>query len=331
MYRRCIFCSADLGTNHALEPFPVGRSVAFDGWRGRLWAVCPRCARWNLAPVEERWEAVEAAERLFAGTRRRVHAENVGLAVLPDGTRLVRVGEALPGELAAWRYGRELRKRRRSYWLETAVSLLDPTLLLLRQHAVGSRIVCQVTVRDARTDRLALPVWRLDGARIRAGAAGELDIDLPEVRTLLHSAPPLRTVGGRSVLERAIASANESGASRRSLGAALAHLEAAGSAEEYVSRLVGGAEPGALLLRRNALGGFRGFWLPAGSAEPRPVSTPEVLALEMALHDEAERRAMAGVLHELVARWREAEEIAAIADALPDDPLRRLAPGDGST
>jgi hypothetical protein len=34
----------------------------------------------------------------------------------------------------------------------------------------------------------------------------------------------------------------------------------------------------------------------------------------MALHEEAERRALAGELHELERAWREAEEIAAIAD-----------------
>lgn len=50
MYRSCIFCSGALGSNEAIERFPVGRSLAFDAAKGRLWAVCPRCARWNLAP-----------------------------------------------------------------------------------------------------------------------------------------------------------------------------------------------------------------------------------------------------------------------------------------
>jgi hypothetical protein len=40
------------------------------------------------------------------------------------------------------------------------------------------------------------------------------------------------------------------------------------------------------------------------------------LAMEMALHDEAEQRAMEGELAELQARWREADEIARIADSL---------------
>jgi hypothetical protein len=40
------------------------------------------------------------------------------------------------------------------------------------------------------------------------------------------------------------------------------------------------------------------------------------LAFEMALHEEAERRAMEGELAELERAWREAEEIAGIADDL---------------
>src|SRR5690606_3639286 len=113
MYRHCIFCLSDLGGNEALESFPVGSRVAFDAWKGRLWAVCPKCARWNLAPIEERWEPVEEAEKRFRDARLRVHSETIGLAKLPDGTRLIRVGKGLPGELAAWRYGAQLQRRRR--------------------------------------------------------------------------------------------------------------------------------------------------------------------------------------------------------------------------
>ena len=40
------------------------------------------------------------------------------------------------------------------------------------------------------------------------------------------------------------------------------------------------------------------------------------LALEMAAHEESERRALEGELAELERAWREAEEIAGIADAL---------------
>ncbi len=44
------------------------------------------------------------------------------------------------------------------------------------------------------------------------------------------------------------------------------------------------------------------------------------LALEMALHEEQERRAMEGELAELAREWREAETIAGISDAMFDTP-----------
>jgi hypothetical protein len=78
-----------------LEAFPVGRRLAYDAERGRLWVVCPACERWNLTPLDARWEAIEQAERLFGGTRLRVATDNVGLARVADGTDLVRVGRPL--------------------------------------------------------------------------------------------------------------------------------------------------------------------------------------------------------------------------------------------
>ena len=48
----------------------------------------------------------------------------------------------------------------------------------------------------------------------------------------------------------------------------------------------------------------------------------ERLALEMAVHEEAERRALEGELERLADEWREAEEVAAIADDMfpPQSP-----------
>jgi hypothetical protein len=53
------------------------------------------------------------------------------------------------------------------------------------------------------------------------------------------------------------------------------------------------------------------------------------LALEMAAHEETERRALEGELHLLASAWRDAEEVAAIADdmflpASVDEELARL-------
>ena len=72
MYSNCIFCHAGLGANEVIEHFPVGHRLAFDGAKGRLWVVCRRCERWNLTPLEERWEAIEDCERAFRATTLRV-------------------------------------------------------------------------------------------------------------------------------------------------------------------------------------------------------------------------------------------------------------------
>ncbi|MDQ3950778.1 MAG: hypothetical protein M3282_10575, partial [Gemmatimonadota bacterium] len=113
MYHTCLFCHGDLGANEAVERFPVGRRLAFDAAKGRLWVVCPSCARWNLTPLEERWEAIEACERLYRGTRLRASTDNVGLARLREGLELVRIGSPLRPEFAAWRYGAKFGRRRR--------------------------------------------------------------------------------------------------------------------------------------------------------------------------------------------------------------------------
>src|SRR6185437_157840 len=59
MYSTCLFCNKTLGANETFETFPVGKRIAFDAAKGRLWVVCPHCERWNLSPLEERWEAIE--------------------------------------------------------------------------------------------------------------------------------------------------------------------------------------------------------------------------------------------------------------------------------
>src|SRR5919109_916505 len=111
MYSTCLFCYADLKSNEAVERFPVGRRLAFDAAKGRLWVVCPRCGRWNLSPLEERWEAIEQCERLYRGTRLRASTDNIGLARLRSGLELVRIGPALYPEIASWRYGARLLQR----------------------------------------------------------------------------------------------------------------------------------------------------------------------------------------------------------------------------
>jgi hypothetical protein len=123
MYSTCLFCKTDLGANEAIEHFPVGRRLAFDAAKGRLWVVCRKCERWNLTPVEERWEAIEECERAYRGTKLRVATDQIGLARLSEGLELVRIGQPLRPEFAAWRYGDQFGRRRRKSMMQVGASV----------------------------------------------------------------------------------------------------------------------------------------------------------------------------------------------------------------
>ena len=343
MYRNCIFCSAEFGTNDVLESFPVGQRLAFDAWRGRLWAVCPRCARWNLSPIEERWEAVEAAEKLFRDARMRVQSENVGMARLPDGTRLIRVGQAVPGELAAWRYGTQLLQRRKRYLIATGASVAAVVGLYGGISAVSGgflgfigvsqwfqrhraqKIVHRVSkLEDPDGRGLIIRRWHIDGMSLHPTSAERiLEVQVrdahrekpDERRRGLFSSRPVESGSGdiialsgepaRALLSRAMIYVNKAGASRRSLEEANRILVDAGSAT---------------ILLRDAASGGAALGKKAGD-DLGVLEGPGALAFEMALNEESERRALEGELAALEAAWREAEEIAAIADALPGEAM----------
>src|SRR5215208_6684376 len=141
MYSSCLFCNAKLGANEVVEHFPVGRKLAFDAARGRLWVVCTRCTRWNLTPLEERWEAIEQCERLFRELRTRAYTDQMGLAHAADGLDLLRIGRPPRAEFAAWRYGDQLGERRRRLLAHGASSAL-----VLGAAIVGSPALIGMTV-----------------------------------------------------------------------------------------------------------------------------------------------------------------------------------------
>lgn len=332
MYSSCIFCSYLLGRNEALETFPVGSTLAFDAWKGRLWAVCPSCGRWNLAPIEERWEAVESAERRFQDARLRVQSESIGVAQLPEGTRLVRVGDALPGELAAWRYGEELRGRRRRHWTRLAIGLAAdlaaPGASGARMNARKREVIYRIPESTARAGGAVLVREKhLRGARVHLDAEAALEVVLPRVfsvggrmvaRLTGREAPRGVAVSGPAaydLLSRAMVRVNAPGASEAQLREALEVLERLGSPERLLSELAGGS----LTLTEQRFSMTRHFQGKYASGLRR-VPWSRMLALEMALHEESERRALEGELDVLTVGWREAEEIAKIADRLPLDP-----------
>jgi hypothetical protein len=335
MYRTCIHCHADLGANDALEEFPVGRRLAFDPAQGRLWVVCGGCRRWNLTPIESRWEAIEAADRRFHDTRLRYSTDNIGLAKLKEGLELVRVGEARRPEMAAWRFGEVLRQRLRQQVALTAgfaafvgaKIFFGPAIAATAGAlgALGSLITLAPSVAtlvhmhrrfgtDPATGR---PIRRrhlqwaaLAPAEDPASGPWDLVVDTTAVYT--------RASGGEAMrfAKVALATRNQGGARERTIRDAVARLEAAGSADALTSSLL---EP-----IRHSSGRF--------ACRPlRQLDVPDRLALEMSLHEESEARALAGELVELELQWQEAERIAAIADDLlvPDwirEQLARLKP-----
>jgi hypothetical protein len=328
VYATCLFCNTHLGRNETIEQFPVGKRLAFDPAKGRLWVVCPQCKQWNLTPLEERWEAIEDCERRFRDARRRVSTGEIGLARLPGGLALIRIGQPLLPEMAAWRFGPRLQRRRRQ-----ALALAATAALLAGGVIVGgveAGIITSVPVVFVWNGRFMARYLqhRRVVARIPDDSGQVLTVrggHAARSRFLRGQAPGswrlnlLHEDGGRllegpSALDAArklLAGINRFGGSAADVRDATEHLGHAKDANEYISAIAGQQDA------------FRKIGI---TALPRTVR----LALEMAAHDEAERRAMDGELRELADAWRRAEEIAAIADNMFLPPsveafFRRLA------
>jgi hypothetical protein len=355
MYSRCLFCARDLGRNGAVGAFPVGRRLAYDAAKGRLWVVCPSCARWNLTPLEERWEAVEQAERLFRGARLRVATDEIGLAEVAGGASLVRVGRPLRPEFAAWRYGTVLRRRRVRRALRAApaagVGAVGGSAVLIAQLVVAPQLILQLggglagviagcvalsKVGDAlgalevRTRRALLGSAASVVARVTAGGAEPLVVR----RGHLAESRLRRGAGGALALtlrHDAGVAEFEGDEARRVAGLVAPAVNADGAGDAQVRHAVE-----AIAVRGGPDGYLRAItaWVERATRPmPGPPRrwTPEAtvpddglfgltgvqrLAFEMALHEESERRALDGELAALEQAWRDAETVAAIADRL---------------
>ena len=74
--------------------------------------MCPRCSRWNLTPFDDRLERIEAVARAASNGRIAASTDQVAL-IRWERYDLVRVGKPPRVELATWRYGERLRNRQR--------------------------------------------------------------------------------------------------------------------------------------------------------------------------------------------------------------------------
>jgi len=113
MFRTCAFCNAPFDGDGGPSGLGVGRRLAFDEWRGRLWVVCSKCSRWNLTPLDDRLERIEVVARAARDAGRVVAATEQVALIRWERYDFVRVGKPLRVELATWRYGERMRTRQR--------------------------------------------------------------------------------------------------------------------------------------------------------------------------------------------------------------------------
>ena len=288
-----------------------------------MWVVCRKCERWNLTPVEERWEAIEECERVFSTTRLRVSTDQIGLARSKEGLVLVRIGSPQRPEFAAWRYGDQFGRRRKRaiIWGVAGVAAIGGVTAGLAAAGVGIGFAPQIPniILNART---VAKVRTGDGRLIKIRAAGVRSTQLE-----IGSRPEdwriqVKHAGGkevfygpeaRKVAGQILPALNSTGATKKSVQRAVAEIERAGHPERFLEETqqrLGrfSASPMSMLIRT-----------PPSQLSKLP--KPTRLALEMALHEEQERRALEGELMLLEEAWKEAEEIAHIADNMfvPDE------------
>jgi hypothetical protein len=105
LFSHCLFCGQAFPPSALFGRLPPGRQLAYDPARNRLWSICAHCRRWNLLPIEERFDAIDELERIARGRGDLLAtSDNVALFAF-DELRIVRIGTAALTERASWRYG----------------------------------------------------------------------------------------------------------------------------------------------------------------------------------------------------------------------------------
>src|SRR5207237_7685343 len=273
-----------------------------------------------------------------------VATDNIGLAQPRWGFELVRIGAALRPEIAAWRYGTKLLHRAPTVAgyaqsLGVSRSAVMRIRTIPRRHEVLARVKherARITIRYAHLPEAELSrpdrdeTWRL---RVRH----DHGVAMLEGKEAMKAARVLLTA------------LNDGTAPEDMVRAAVLKLDDAGHSDSYFARVAAlalGSSWGRLPVVRGIKAmsddqptrdqplaerlivrlTTRSFWSRGGTgSEERTLLhvVPDVdrLALEMAANEDAERKALTGELTQLEEAWREAEEIAAIADHLLDDAV----------
>ncbi len=313
----CYSCGRALPGNDVLGQFPIGRRVAYDPARGRLWAICPACARWNLARIEERWEALEELERVTRDRARLLTStDNIGL-LRAGPLDIVRVGPAQLREEAWWRYGRELARRNRR---SQGLLALDVALALTMGFPVLRDVVRGLTFAQgaptgvrrcarcgASLSAGALSLRKAGWLLLETGADGDVRLRLPCPYCAQREEDGGTTWTGTDVgriARTVLAYQNFEGAAQPTIVEASRRIETVGSPTALVREVAG--------------------WHLRLADLRFPVHTTSALALEIAVNEEHERALLAREAVGLEEQWRKEETLAAIVDReltpLPDVP-----------
>ena len=323
MYTTCAFCNAKLDGDGGPSGLGVGRRIAFDEFKGRLWVICPKCARWNLTPLDDRLERIETVARAAREAKLLAATEQVAL-LRWQVYDLVRVGKPPRIELAPWRYGERLKARqqeRLKYVIPLTVAAVGLGIaanvaaggslgvFVWNLHRLGEGLY--ITVVGNRKVNLAEPpicpscgtllelrAKHVQHARVVPDAHADIAVivSCPRCR---QEAAQLTGSDAHAVLRQGLSYLNARRAGRRRAEEAAQVVDHAGGPD----RLIRDVARRELTLR---------------SLRPE-----RRVALEMAVDELAE-------ITELERQWQEAEEIAAIADGTLsttpelEEHLRRL-------
>jgi hypothetical protein len=323
MFTTCAFCNAAFDGDGGPSGLGIGRRLAFDEWKGRLWVVCSRCSRWNLTPWDDRLERIERTARAAREGRVAASTEQVTL-IRWQHYDFVRVGRPPRVELATWRYGERLRTRQR----ERMKFVLPLTVA-----AIGLGVAANVAAGGG----LGVVVWNLHNVAdwVYVRIVGRRRVAMQEAPICAHCGTVMELRARHVQHARVVPDAHADLAvvlscpHCRHEGAQLTGLEAVQVLRQgltYLNVTRGGrrrAEDAARVV--DGVGGPDHLVREVARREStlKTLAPDRRLAFEMAVDEQAEAA-------ELERQWRDAEEIADIADgtlsssAEIEEELRRI-------
>jgi hypothetical protein len=174
-------------------------------------------------------------------------------------------------------------------------------------------VVARIRTSDDQLIRVRL--GHLSETTIERGTSGPIALDLR------HDGGAHRFYGSEAmrVASMLMPKVNRYGGTKEAIANAVQQIELREGSERYLVSLSRGA--GGAAMKRRSAGTIARIKRPSPFHDVPEyglfaLSPVQRLAFEMALHEEAERRAMEGELADLERAWKEAEEIAAISDNL---------------